>query len=49
MSLEVNMILSKKCVSLPVTPNEQSSSRIIVINSLPSHSQVYCKQNNRFE
>ena len=24
MSLEVNMVLGKKCVSLPVTPNDQS-------------------------
>ena len=30
MSLEVNMVLGKKCVSLPATPNDQSLSRIIV-------------------
>ena len=49
MSLEVNMVLRKKCVSLPVTPNDQSLSHIIATYSSPSHSQVYCKQNSRFE
>ena len=49
MILAVNMILGKKCVLLPVTPNDQSLSHIIATYSRPSHSQVYCKQNSRFE
>ena len=31
MSLEINIILGKKCVSLPITPNEQSLSHIIAL------------------
>ena len=49
MSLEVNKVLGKKCVSLSVTPNDQSLCHIIATYSWPSHSQVYCKQNSRFE
>ena len=29
MSLEVNMVLGKKCILLQVTPNDQSLSHII--------------------
>ena len=33
MSLEVSMILGEKCVSLPVTPNEQPLNHIITTYS----------------